>query len=166
LAEGEPLSLESEGMVAVDNAFTLKGRPDRIDLMADGRLHILDYKTGALPSGKAVFRDERQLLLEAVMARRGAFGGLPGEVGKLTYVRIAADGEEREIAPTDTQLDVIWDDLVQLVADYFDPATPYVARSKHGDVKNEEPYDHLARLGEWQVHDSAAPDDVGDAGAE
>lgn len=163
-AEGEPLFLELDGLLEVSDDFVLTGRPDRIDRMTDGRLHILDYKTGNLPSQTAVFQDERQLPLEAIMAEAGAFGGLPAEVGRLTYVRIAAGGQERQITPQDGKLAEIWDDLVRLVEDYRDAGTGYVARAKWNGASHEGPYDHLARLGEWQLHDRAEAADVGGGG--
>ena len=49
--------------------FTLVGRADRIERRADGRLAILDYKTGAPPSQREVDAGlAPQLLLEACMA--------------------------------------------------------------------------------------------------
>jgi ATP-dependent helicase/nuclease subunit B len=57
------------------SVFTLRGRADRIDLRTDGRLDILDYKTGTPPSAKEVLQGfAPQLALEAAMASRGAFG--------------------------------------------------------------------------------------------
>jgi ATP-dependent helicase/nuclease subunit B len=163
-AEGEPLFLEHDGAIEVADDFILTGRPDRIDRMSDGRLHILDYKTGELPSLTAVFQDERQLPLEAIMAEAGAFGGRPAEVGRLTYVRIAAGGQERQITPPDGKLAEIWDDLARLVGDYRDAGTGYAARAKWNDTRYAGSYDHLARLGEWQPHDPAEAVDVGGGG--
>ncbi len=163
-AEGEPLFLERDGSLEVPDDFVLTGRPDRIDRMTDGRLHILDYKTGGLPSATAMFEDERQLPLEAIMAEAGAFGGLRADVGRLTYVHIAADGQERQVALEDGQLADVWDDLIRLTEDYRDPGTGYVARAKWKDTRYEGSYDHLARFGEWQLHDNADAGDVGGGG--
>eukprot|EP01036_Dinobryon_divergens_P016862 gene16862-22880_t len=54
--------------------FVLSGKADRIDTRRDGRLEILDFKTGSVPVPKdmAAF-DAPQLLLEAAMAQAGAF---------------------------------------------------------------------------------------------
>ena len=58
-------------------AVTLTARADRIDVMANGQLAILDYKTGTVPSRNAVKDGHKpQLALEAAMAARGAFAGL------------------------------------------------------------------------------------------
>ncbi len=160
-AEGEPLFLEQSGLLEVSDDFVLTGRPDRIDRMTDGKLHILDYKTGGLPPAAAMFQDERQLPLEAIMAEAGAFGGLHAEVGRLTYVHIAADGQERQVTPEDGKLADVWDDLIRLVENYRDGGTGYVARARWKDTRYEGAYDHLSRLGEWQLHDPADAGDVG-----
>ncbi len=68
-------------------AFVLRGRADRIERRADGRLAIIDYKTGTPPTQRAVDAGiAPQLPLEAAMARAGAFGPeLAGSVAELTY---------------------------------------------------------------------------------
>ena len=40
---------EIEGVWHLPTGFILKGRADRIDEMADGSVHILDFKTGSVP---------------------------------------------------------------------------------------------------------------------
>ena len=51
-------------------AARLTGRADRIELLADGRLSIVDYKTGSLPGRSDVeLGFAAQLALEAAMAR-------------------------------------------------------------------------------------------------
>ncbi len=66
--------------------FTLTGRADRIEQLADGGLVILDYKTGTVPSKKLVDLGlAPQLPLEAAMAEAGAFEGIAGQVTQLAY---------------------------------------------------------------------------------
>ncbi|MEQ1902301.1 MAG: PD-(D/E)XK nuclease family protein, partial [Devosia sp.] len=75
--------------------FTLSGVADRLDLMADGTLEIIDFKTGTIPSPKDMRNfDAPQLLLEAAMAGAGAFAGLPpAATSALTYVKIGLGPE-------------------------------------------------------------------------
>ena len=62
---------------ALEN-FVLVGKADRIDQRTDGLLEILDFKTGGVPAPKDMTGFEApQLLLEAAMARAGAFPGHP-----------------------------------------------------------------------------------------
>ena len=59
----------------------LKAKADRIELLKDGTLAIIDFKTGVPKSGKQVQSGiEPQLSLEAAIAARMAFGGIgPGQ---------------------------------------------------------------------------------------
>lgn len=68
---------ESRGVWPLDFAahqMSLTSRADRIDLAADGTLSILDFKTGSVPKPKEIEAGFKpQLLLEAMMAQKGAF---------------------------------------------------------------------------------------------
>lgn len=71
--------------------FILRAKADRIDLLRDGSLAILDYKTGAPPSAREVAAGfAPQLPLEAVIARRGGFPGIAAgkKVSELLYWRL------------------------------------------------------------------------------
>jgi ATP-dependent helicase/nuclease subunit B len=79
-AEGRrPLKAEITGK-AVVAGVTVQGRADRIDLLADGGVAIVDYKTGAPPTRKAVDAGfALQLGLLGLIARAGGFDGVSGE---------------------------------------------------------------------------------------
>lgn len=143
--------------------FTLTARPDRIDLMEDGTVAIFDYKSGTPPSRKQAERYDRQLLLEAVMARAGAFPALDGarEVSDLRYIRLGGDGAEVDLPRDDETLDKVADALARLIAGYDQRGRGYSARramEKEGDASD---YDHLSRFGEWSMADDTSPEDVG-----
>ena len=79
-----PLITEAEGSLVIDapyKPFTLTARADRIDAdRADGSLVFSDYKTGAPPSATEVAEGfAPQLPLEAAMAARGGFKGVPAQ---------------------------------------------------------------------------------------
>src|SRR5690606_22980573 len=58
----------------------LRGKADRIDRLPDGTLAIVDYKTGAPPSGREVEGGfALQLGTLGLMARAGAFQDLSGQ---------------------------------------------------------------------------------------
>ena len=90
---GRPVLIEEKGAVALPGLdFTLTGKPDRIDLLADGRLYLIDYKTGAPPTKAQQKHFDKQLFLTAAMAEGGGFKGLdPTEVAKLSFVGLKAD---------------------------------------------------------------------------
>ena len=61
---GEPFLVEPYIQVEVAQGVTLFGRLDRLDENADGSLHVIDYKGGAMPGDI----DSGQLLFYALMA--------------------------------------------------------------------------------------------------
>jgi ATP-dependent helicase/nuclease subunit B len=148
--------------------FALAGRADRIEQRTDGRIAILDYKTGTLPTrDDALQGREPQLLLEGAMVQAGAFGpALTGKVAELTYWRLTGDhksGEARTLLDGTTDglsiaVDGATDELGDLIDRYDEPATSYPAQPApaHG---RQRPYAQLARAAEW----GTAQED-GDAG--
>src|SRR5690606_34565249 len=69
--------------------FRLTARADRIERLNDGRLAILDYKTGRLPGHDEVQAGfAPQLTLEAAILRNGGFEDVPPglSAGELVYI--------------------------------------------------------------------------------
>lgn len=142
--------------------FRLRGRADRIDMMAAGDLAVIDYKTGQVPSQKQVEALlAPQLPLTAAMIARGGFGGVPADrpAGELLYLQLSGGAEPvDEIVrnPKDAELaDLVedaWARLEQLIAHYGNPDTGYLSRARvlKGRQMNG-PYDHLARSQEWAL---------------
>jgi ATP-dependent helicase/nuclease subunit B len=72
-----------------EGAISLSARADRIDYLTDGTAHIIDYKTGALPSFIDIDRMKSiQLPLEAVMLEQGGFDSRPTRVSKISWWHI------------------------------------------------------------------------------
>jgi ATP-dependent helicase/nuclease subunit B len=142
--------LELEGL-----DFVLRARADRLERLSDGRVAVIDYKTGALPKPADVLAGLfPQLPLEAAMVEAGAFRDLePAAVAELLFWRLKGDetGGEEQAPATTASAELAGRALAglrRLVAHYDDPETTYPARQKpqlawRGD------YDHLARRGEW-----------------
>lgn len=69
-APPDPLFLEKDFKLKV-GAFWIKGKIDRIDKAADGKVEIIDYKTGTPKEGETVkTEDKKQLLLYQVAVGR------------------------------------------------------------------------------------------------
>ncbi len=96
-----PVTLESSFKFRIGD-HVIKGAIDRIDRLADGKIAIIDYKTGK-PKDKLKPDEKRQLLIyqiasESVMELRDL-----GEVGELRYyfltdnTSIAFKGSDKEI---------------------------------------------------------------------
>lgn len=159
---GEPLLLEEPGACALPAlGFTLTARPDRIDRLPDGRLHVIDYKTGSPPSPDQQRHFDKQLPLEAAMAVRGAFRVIgPAEVGRTSYVGLGS-GRIDTAEPAAADLDAVWSELEALIARYARRSQGYAARRAVDRTDRAGDYDHLARLGEWTHSDMPVPVPVG-----
>lgn len=148
-----------------DLGFTLTGRADRIDRLADGSLAIIDYKTGSPPSAKQVATFSPQLPLEAVMAGRGAFEGLaPGAVSSLVYCRLSggrepgkeqsavAGGHTGDGSGVESLADKAEANLRELVQRFQEPTRAYLSKARPDEAQRfEGDYDHLARVQEWSL---------------
>ncbi len=160
---GTPLVVETVGAAPLDPLpFTLYGTPDRIDRLPDGRLQMIDYKTGSPPTEAQQRAYEKQLLLAAAMAERGGFGGLgPSDVAKISYIGLGAGEKAVETDVTPELLAQEWDKLITLISRYLMRSTGYTARRAVFETSYPGDYDHLSRFGEWQMSDRAQPESVG-----
>ncbi|MGM0561560.1 MAG: double-strand break repair protein AddB [Pseudomonadota bacterium] len=158
MGHGEVLA-EVSGILDLPSGFRLTAKADRIERAADGSLALLDYKTGGLPSKKAVHSGiAPQLPLEAAIAQAGGFQEVPaGPVAALVFWRLSgaeAAGAELEVGPPkdETLEDVAraaLEGLERLVAAFQDPDTAYHARPRPSFALRYNDYSHLARLKEW-----------------
>ncbi|MBO6891730.1 MAG: double-strand break repair protein AddB [Roseibium sp.] len=142
--------------------FRLRGRADRIDQMSDGRLTVIDYKTGQVPSQKQVDALlAPQLPLEAAMVKRSGFKEVPATAAfsELLYLQLKGGAEpllEVSRNPKETPLDDLiedaWSRLEQLIAHYAQEETGYLSRARVlRERQSAGPYDHLARVQEWAL---------------
>lgn len=160
---GTPLIVETVGSVPLSPLpFTLYGTPDRIDRLPDGRLQMIDYKTGSPPTEAQQRAYEKQLLLAAAMAERGGFANLgPSDVAKISYIGLGAGEKAVETDMTPDLLRQEWEKLITLIGRYMTRTTGYTARRAVFEDRYPGDYDHLARYGEWQMSDRAQPETVG-----
>ncbi|MEJ8475205.1 double-strand break repair protein AddB [Roseibium algae] len=142
--------------------FRLKGRADRIDLMRDGTIAVIDYKTGQVPSLKQVETLlTPQMPLEAAMIRRLGFKDVPSTlpISDLLYVQLKG-GTEPVIPqprnPKDKDLGDLaedaWERLEALIAHYALEENGYLSRARvMMEGRTDGEYDHLARVQEWSA---------------
>ncbi|MBV9883918.1 MAG: double-strand break repair protein AddB [Sphingomonadaceae bacterium] len=154
-----PLAAEIWGEVETAGV-TLGGKADRIDRLADGGLAIVDYKTGAPPSGKAVADGySLQLGLLGLIADRGGFAGVEGAAACFEYWSLARDrggglGYVKSPVGGRTGLDA--DDFTAMAERNFIAAAarwltgeePFTAML-HPQYAPYGDYDQLMRLDEW-----------------
>lgn len=149
------LMAEVSGEMAIQapaGPFTVSAKADRIELRNDGTIAILDYKTGMVPSKKAVESGlAPQLPLEACIAHAGGFAGVPAEAAvTLAYLSLNGGdppGEERPAADDPAALlPITRGELGKLIARYDDPTHPYRVQPDPEIAPRYSDYDHLARL--------------------
>ena len=155
----EPLRSEAEGKIVI-GGIELMGKADRIDRLPDGRLAVIDYKSGKPPSAKSVTAGfSMQLGLLAAIAESGGFGDPTGEVGEFEYwsmARNAYGGFGAVASPVGKTGQIAKEDFVARATSIFATAA---ARWLTGDeaftakLKPEfatyEDYDQLMRRDEW-----------------
>ena len=160
LAAPEHIAAEVVGDWALpDRNFRLRGRADRIERYAGGRLAILDYKTGAPPSQSAVDQGfAPQLPLEAAMAQAGGFGpDLIGRVTDLTYWHLTGGfeaGQARTLFKRDAErigeaVLAAANSVQELIAWFDRPETPYLSVPHPARAPRFSDYAQLARRVEW-----------------
>ena len=160
-ANGAPTqrALECKGTWHLPDGFVINGRADRLERDQDGEIRIIDYKTGAPPSAKAVKAGTApQLPLEAVMAEQGCFGkDFAVQVKALLYVQLsgrAAAGNEKPLfwKKPDALRGVITQAAAQvpaLLQRFADPAVPFLT-APHPDRDNKyDDYAGISRRAEW-----------------
>jgi double-strand break repair protein AddB len=153
LALAQPVDFEVKARaVLADLGFTLTAKADRIDVAADGRAYIYDYKTGLPPSPSEQRYFDKQLLLEAAMAENGDFEGLgPALVAEAVYLGLGSKPVTVAAPLQDESPTQVWEAFRALIKAYQDPTQSYTARRAMQSDKTPGDYDQLARFGEWNV---------------
>jgi ATP-dependent helicase/nuclease subunit B len=163
-AEGwRTMLAEVAGELVLAGAVTLRGRIDRLDRHEDGRLRVVDYKTGAPPSARRVRAlDANQLALGLAMAVAGALRhedkpvptGVPGSI---EYWQLKGGRREagkrndplggRQPVAVDAHLPGVLDRAEELVTHYLLTRNPFRPKLRPEWAWGD--YDHLARVAEW-----------------
>jgi ATP-dependent helicase/nuclease subunit B len=164
-AEGRTILLvEQEGRAEIAGV-TLTGKADRIDRMPDGKLAIVDYKTGKPPSARAVKAGySLQLgLLGLIAESNNGFKSLDGVriTDRFEYWSLAKKGDqfgyrESPVDPAGKRDKIISADFTAFVYDQFTQAAgnwltgdaPFRAEI-NPEVASYGDYDQLMRLEEW-----------------
>lgn len=151
----KPLRAEWKGEAPIEGV-RLRGRADRIDVLADGSLAIVDYKTGKAPAAKAVLEGfALQLGLLGLIAEAGGFPEIAGSARTFEYWSLTkyADKFGRCVRP---DKDVGPDEFLQRAKSAFAEAAakwllghePFWAKLNPAYAPYGE-YDQLMRLEEW-----------------
>lgn len=150
-----PIKAEVEGE-AVVSGVTVHGRADRIDRLSGGGLAIIDYKTGAPPTQKAVKEGfALQLGLLGLIGRAGGFDQVSGDPEAFEYWSLARyRGKFGRLMTPDKDmepgefLEHAGRNFAEAVQKWLTGNEPFTAKlnpayAPYGD------YDQLMRLEEW-----------------
>lgn len=161
-AEGwREMIAEVDGRMDLPGGVELRGRIDRLDRHDDGRLRVVDYKTGAPPGGTRVRALEaNQLALGLAMAAAGKLtrDGKPvagGPPGGIEYWQLKGGRREagkrsnplgKQVAAAD-HIELALEKAVALVVRYLLNENPFPPKLQPQWAWGD--YDHLARVAEW-----------------
>jgi ATP-dependent helicase/nuclease subunit B len=166
-AEGrQPALWEERGEIEVAGV-AISGRADRIDCSNDGRIAIVDYKTGAPPTNAQVEKGfALQLGVLGLIAARGGFAGLEGTPDQFEYWSLGRsdksatgfgyrcepilEGARRTGIPRGEFLSQTEFFLRDALAQWILGDAPFTARL-NPDLPSYGDYDQLMRLDEWQA---------------
>lgn len=164
-AEGRtPLVAEKSGH-AEFAGVRVRGRADRIDRLADGRLAIVDYKTGEGPSNRQVAAGfAMQLGLIGLIAEQGGFEGAKGTAGAFEYWSLARDSKTGQFGKVTSPVTgktavkepeafvaFIAEKFKEAAANWLTGNAPFKAKIRPEYAWAD--YDQLMRLEEWQGRD-------------
>jgi ATP-dependent helicase/nuclease subunit B len=147
---------ERKGGWTLDSAggpFTITAKADRIDRLTEGGFLLIDYKTGSLPTRKAIEAGfAPQLPLEGAILRGAGFGGVSGDAMALEYWRLSGGEPAGERCPIDggeagALIDRVLARVRALIQRFDDPSTPYLAVPSARWAPRFSDYRHLERLG-------------------
>jgi ATP-dependent helicase/nuclease subunit B len=150
--------------MADGTAFRLRGRADRIDVMPDGTLAVIDYKTGSVPSAPQIHAGiEPQLALQAALARAGQFKNAPaGPIREIGYAKVGREpgyapvSFEKAKAPLEDLIPKAVADLKTTLDRLRAGTQPFLSHRMLQYVGDTGDYDHLARTKEWIADDNGS----------
>ena len=139
-------------------------KADRIDQLKDGKINIVDYKTGNIPNKKQIMSGHAmQLLLEGLIATKGSFDNIgKKEINQLIYWRLGSQNSSKNILAIKPSEDEVLNKseefLLKLMETFDFETTPYYSRPIPKYVPKNKDYEHLARIKEWSVQEEESGD--------
>ena len=132
-----------------NNNFNFYGRADRIDILQDGSLRIIDYKTGSLPNKTNVRSGQEPQLGLTAYALKNKNKNISDlnywEIKKDFKLTTNVDGKNEEIP------EISYEKLCEQVDLYSDINTPYYYEKANSSYND---YEHLFRQNEWGLKSS------------
>ncbi len=157
---------EAEGIIPISASgrqFDLYAKLDRLDILKNEKVRIVDYKTGELPTEKSVLSgSSAQLALQSAVYLRGGISLdkiLPIE--EMAYYRLNIDPQKNEAQRYTGQdfaksADEAIERLKSLIESYCAPGAVYFSEPFGSKLARNPDYRHLSRILEWGSLEDAA----------
>ncbi len=153
--------------------FTLTGKPDRVDILKNGTVRIVDYKTGGVPSIKEVTAGYApQLPLEGLIIANNGFKNIPAHpISQMVYWKLAGkttDCKTQDILGGKNALDGATlvaehlEGVKALIHAFNQEETGYEVCPVAGKSPQYNDYEYLARSAEWSQGDDDTGEDNND----
>ena len=114
--------------------FEITARADRIDRLGDGQLRIYDFKTSANAAKVSAGRGAPQLALEGLLAKEGAFAGIPATSPSFSISSRPEVSRPGEIVtlkmPCAEAIEAAYTGTFYRIARFDDEATPYAYETR------------------------------------
>ena len=152
--------VETKGEVvfqAGGRAITFMAKADRIVVSAEGEAHIIDYKTGSVPSKKSVKQGRStQMLVEAALLEKGGFSQIGNAfAAHLEYWKLRGRGtpitEITDVSQKELDIEDVFEAMCQLALRFEDEDMAYWAEPDPRQKLAYSDYRHLARIKEWRT---------------
>ena len=153
---------ETDIQIDKDNVFTLYGTADRIDLLKDGTVEIIDYKTGTVSSKKEVAAGYApQLPLEGYIATQGGFKDIgKREVSNMAYWKISGKNDASSITTLIGEkkdesdlIETAYHGVKRLITIFNNENIAYESCPAPEKAPRYNDYEHLSRAKEWRTAD-------------
>ena len=137
---------------APEGPFKITAKADRVDETKDGKLNIIDYKTGQARSKAEMAKGYApQLPIEGLIAANGGFPEITAAgINALIYWQL---GRKEVLVDEDIKeiLENTFERIHQLAAIFDLPTTPYISQPNPKYAPKYSDYERLSRVSEWSV---------------
>jgi len=131
-----------------NKTITITAIADRIDVMKDGSINILDYKTGTLPSKADIDAGiSSQMIIEALITNEKGFKNILGTPKELIYVKFGSTApyiSTQTIIIDEEKLRKHKEGLVKILS-YYDEVEKFEVNHSLKHSPKYDDYRHLAR---------------------
>lgn len=129
--------------------FTITAKADRVDVKKSGGINIIDYKTGQARSAKEIEHSYApQLPIEALIAEKGGFDGLPAAKAEALIYWQLGRKESGVFDNIEVVLQNTFERIRKLAALFDFEDTPYISKPNPKIAPKYSDYEHLSRVAE------------------